>query len=213
MINSPGSGVKASDAEVRPQNALVHRPPARLRQPLWNRHPPPASSHVVPGRRHLDHRGHHHRSRDLSHPQWVAAQVDSPAQFLGIWLFGSFLACCGALCFAELTTAYNEDGGEYVYIREACGRYMSFQYAWVTGWILRPANMAAMAITFALFGSEAADGLQWLGVFLFASLGVQPPGRAQPVRRPRRPMEPKPADPLQSHRTVAGLPHRGASPR
>ncbi len=105
-------------------------------------------------------------------PQWVAGQVDSPAQFLGIWLLGGFLACCGALCFAELTTAYNEDGGEYVYIRHAFGRYLSFQYAWVTGWILRPANMAAMAITFALFGSEAADGLQWLGVFLFASLGV-----------------------------------------
>ncbi len=105
-------------------------------------------------------------------PQWVAGQVDSVAMFLGIWILGGLLAFCGALCFAELTTAYNEDGGEYVYIREAFGRYLSFQYAWVTGWILRPANMAAMAITFALFGSEAADGLAGLGVFLIASAGV-----------------------------------------
>lgn len=173
MINSPGSGVKASDAEVRPQNALVHRPPRETEAAVME----PPSPHLPARTLSLGDAtsiivGTIIGAAIFHIPQWVAGQVDSPAQFLGIWLFGGFLACCGALCFAELTTAYNEDGGEYVYIREACGRYMSFQYAWVTGWILRPANMAAMAITFALFGSEAADGLQWLGVFLFASLGV-----------------------------------------
>jgi basic amino acid/polyamine antiporter, APA family len=105
-------------------------------------------------------------------PQWVAGQVDSTALFLAIWVGGGLLALAGALCFAELTTAYNEDGGEYVYIREAYGRYLSFQYAWVTGWIMRPANMAAMAITFALFGRETAEGLQSLGVFVVAVSGV-----------------------------------------
>lgn len=173
MINSPGSGVKASDAEVRPQNAMVNRPPRETEAAAME----PPSPHLPARTLSLGDAtsiivGTIIGAAIFHIPQWVAGQVDSPAQFLGIWLFGGFLACCGALCFAELTTAYNEDGGEYVYIREACGRYMSFQYAWVTGWILRPANMAAMAITFALFGSEAADGLQWLGVFLFASLGV-----------------------------------------
>ena len=92
--------------------------------------------------------------------------------FLGIWIIGGLLAFAGALCFAELTTAYNEDGGEYVYLREACGHFISFQYAWITGWIIRPANMAAMAITFALFGREAAASLQTWGVFLLAATGV-----------------------------------------
>ncbi len=105
-------------------------------------------------------------------PQWVAGQVDSLELFLGIWIIGGLLAFAGALCFAELTTAYNEDGGEYVYLREACGHFVSFQYAWITGWIIRPANMAAMAITFALFGREAAASLQTWGVFLLAATGV-----------------------------------------
>jgi APA family basic amino acid/polyamine antiporter len=105
-------------------------------------------------------------------PQWVAGQVDSLGMFLGIWIIGGLLAFAGALCFAELTTAYNEDGGEYVYLREACGHFVSFQYAWITGWIIRPANMAAMAITFALFGREAAASLQTWGVFLLAATGV-----------------------------------------
>jgi amino acid transporter len=105
-------------------------------------------------------------------PQWVAGQVDSLGLFVAIWVVGGLLALAGAFCFAELTTAYNEDGGEYVYIRHAYGRYLSFQYAWVTGWIMRPANMAAMAITFALFGRETADELQSLGVFAIAVAGV-----------------------------------------
>lgn len=105
-------------------------------------------------------------------PQWVAGQVDSIAMFFGVWIVGGLLAFAGALCFAELTTAYNEDGGEYVYLREACGSFVSFQYAWITGWVIRPANMAAMAITFALFGREAAVGLQEGSVFLLAVGGV-----------------------------------------
>ncbi|MBL8892047.1 MAG: amino acid permease [Planctomycetaceae bacterium] len=105
-------------------------------------------------------------------PQWVAGQVDSLPMFFGVWLVGGVLAFAGALCFAELTTTYNEDGGEYVYLREAYGDFVSFQYAWITGWVIRPANMAAMAITFALFGREAAVGLQKGSVFLFAVGGV-----------------------------------------
>lgn len=105
-------------------------------------------------------------------PQWVAGEVDSLGMFFGIWMVGGLLAFAGALCFAELTTAYNEDGGEYVYLRESCGHFVSFQYAWITGWIIRPANMAAMAITFALFGREASASLQTWGVFLLAASGV-----------------------------------------
>ncbi|MDP1563654.1 MAG: amino acid permease [Pirellulaceae bacterium] len=105
-------------------------------------------------------------------PQWVAGEVDSLGMFLGIWVVGGLLAFTGALCFAELTTAYNEDGGDYVYLRESCGHFVSFQYAWITGWIIRPANMAAMAITFALFGREASESLQTWGVFLLAAYGV-----------------------------------------
>jgi basic amino acid/polyamine antiporter, APA family len=105
-------------------------------------------------------------------PQWVAGQVDSLGMFLGMWIVGGLLAFAGALCFAELTTSYNEDGGEYVYLREAGGHFLSFQYAWITGWIIRPANMAAMAITFALFGREASESLQTWGVFLLATGGV-----------------------------------------
>lgn len=99
-------------------------------------------------------------------------QVDSLPWFVAAWVVGGVVAFCGATCFAELTTAYNEDGGDYVYLREAFGRYVAFLFAWTAGWIIRPANIAAMAVTFALFAQRAGSWLSDLGEIPLAIMAV-----------------------------------------
>jgi len=105
-------------------------------------------------------------------PPLVAMQVDSLAMLAVAWIAGGLIALSGSLCFAELTTAYNEDGGDYVYLRQAFGRYTSFMFAWTAGWIVRPANVAAMAITFAMFAQDALPGVREIGQFATASIAV-----------------------------------------
>ena len=42
---------------------------------------------------------------------------------LGIWVLGGVLSLCGALCYAELATAYPREGGDYVYLGRAYGKW------------------------------------------------------------------------------------------
>ena len=55
--------------------------------------------------------------------------MGSPAATLAIWLVGGFLALTGALCYAELATAYPRQGGDYVYLSRAYGR----PWGWLFG--------------------------------------------------------------------------------
>src|SRR6266567_5963993 len=56
----------------------------------------------------------------------VAADVQSPAAFFGVWMVGGFLALAGALNNGELGALFPRGGGEYVYLREAYGPPLGF---------------------------------------------------------------------------------------
>ena len=53
----------------------------------------------------------------------VAKCLGSGPGVLGIWLAGGLLALTGALCYAELATTYPQEGGDYVYLTRAYGRW------------------------------------------------------------------------------------------
>ncbi|MCU0553045.1 MAG: amino acid permease, partial [Leptolyngbya sp. Prado105] len=55
-------------------------------------------------------------------PALVAANSDRPAAVLGTWLAGGAVSFLGALCYAELATAYPHMGGNYEYLKRAFGR-------------------------------------------------------------------------------------------
>ena len=69
-------------------------------------------------------------------------------------LAGGLLSLVGALCYAELATAYPEEGGDYVYLRRAFGRRPGFLFAWSQLWIVRPGSIGAMAYVFARYANE-----------------------------------------------------------
>src|SRR5436305_6417599 len=76
------------------------------------------------------------------------------AAIIGVWLIGGFIALVGALCYAELATAYRHAGGTYVYLSEAFGRNVGFAFAWAEFWIVRPGNVGAIAFVMASYGQE-----------------------------------------------------------
>lgn len=84
----------------------------------------------------------------------IAGMVGSPLGLIGAWVLGGGIALLGALCYAELTTTYPEDGGDYVFLSRAFGRRAGFLFAWAEYWIVRPGNIGMMAFVFATFAEK-----------------------------------------------------------
>src|SRR3954463_12128669 len=63
-------------------------------------------------------------------PSIVAGAVESKAWLIGVWVAGGVVSIVGALCYAELATAFPSAGGEYHFLQRAFGRPLSFLYGW-----------------------------------------------------------------------------------
>lgn len=78
---------------------------------------------------------------------------------LVIWALGGLLSLCGALGYAELASAYPREGGDYVYLSRAYGRWAGFLFGWVQLAIVRPGDIAVMAFAFATYARRLHDPL------------------------------------------------------
>jgi amino acid transporter len=77
--------------------------------------------------------------------------------FLGIWAVGGLISLCGALGYAELASAYPKEGGDYVYLTRAYGRWAGFLFGWLQLVVVRPGDIAAMAFIFARYAQTIYD--------------------------------------------------------
>jgi amino acid transporter len=84
----------------------------------------------------------------------VAQCLGSPTGVLGVWLLGGFLALAGALCYAELATAIPQEGGDYVYLSRAYGKWVGFLFGWTQLAVVRPGDIALMAFIFARYAHK-----------------------------------------------------------
>ena len=84
----------------------------------------------------------------------IAGCAAGPAWLIGFWLLGGLLSLIGALCYAELATAYPKQGGDYVYLTRAYGRAPGFLFAWAQLWVVRPGSIGAMAYVFARYANR-----------------------------------------------------------
>jgi len=74
-----------------------------------------------------------------------------------IWILGGLLSLCGALGYAELASAYPREGGDYVYLGRAYGRWAGFLFGWIQLVIVRPGDIALMAFAFATYARKLYD--------------------------------------------------------
>jgi len=85
---------------------------------------------------------------------FIANLSGSPATLLWMWLAGGVIALLGAMCYAELTTSFPRDGGDYIFLSRAYGPRTSFLFVWAEYWIIRPASIGMMAFVFADYAYE-----------------------------------------------------------
>jgi len=93
----------------------------------------------------------------------IASSVTSGLSLILMWLVGGLMALVGALCYAELTTTYPREGGDYVYLTRAFGRRCGFLFAWAQFWVVRPGSIGAMAYVFGRYANQLRPLDAWVG--------------------------------------------------
>jgi basic amino acid/polyamine antiporter, APA family len=104
-------------------------------------------------------------------PAVVAAHAGGTSQFLLAWILGGVISLIGALCYAELATAYPHTGGDYHYLRRAFGQDMAFLFAWARMMVLQTGSIAMLGFVFGDYASQLLP-LGQGGAPLYAALGI-----------------------------------------
>ena len=81
-------------------------------------------------------------------PAGIADRLPGPLPLMSVWIAGGLFAICGALTLAELSGAFPQTGGMYVFIREGWGRLPAFLFGWSELSLIRAASLGAISTTF-----------------------------------------------------------------
>ena len=81
-------------------------------------------------------------------PSIVAGAVESETLLVAVWIAGGVFSVIGALCYAELATAFPSAGGEYHFLQRAFGRSLAFLYGWARMTVIVAGSIAVFAYLF-----------------------------------------------------------------
>jgi amino acid transporter len=81
-------------------------------------------------------------------PSIVAGSVSTETVFIALWVAGGIISLVGALCYAELGSAYPNAGGEYHFLSRAYGGSLAFLFAWARMTVVQTGAIAAIAFVF-----------------------------------------------------------------
>lgn len=87
-------------------------------------------------------------------PSLVAANTEGIAWFALAWVLGGVISLIGALCYAELATAYPNAGGDYHFLTRSYGRDIGFLFAWARLTVIQTGSIALLAFVFGDYATE-----------------------------------------------------------
>lgn len=90
----------------------------------------------------------------FSFPSLVAGNSTSGTMFLSVWIVGGLVSLVGALCYAELASAFPSAGGDYTFLKKAFGNRLAFLFAWARMSIIQTGSAAILAFIFGDYASQ-----------------------------------------------------------
>jgi basic amino acid/polyamine antiporter, APA family len=90
-------------------------------------------------------------------PSIVAGAAGGEGAFIAAWFVGGVFAVIGALCYAELSTAFPSAGGEYHFIQRAYGNSAAFLYGWARMTVIVAGSIAVFAYLFGDYMSRVVN--------------------------------------------------------
>src|SRR5688572_26214322 len=91
-------------------------------------------------------------------PPIVAANVADVWNFFAVWVAGGLVALSGALCYAELASAYPHPGGEYHVLRYTFGDSTGFMLGWARMTVMQTGSIALLGFVFADYAVRLVPG-------------------------------------------------------
>jgi basic amino acid/polyamine antiporter, APA family len=104
-------------------------------------------------------------------PSLVAASSGNETIFLLIWLAGGLASFIGAMCYAELASAFPDAGGDYHFLTRAFGKAPGVLFAWARMTVIQSGSIAMLAFLIGDYLSEVRS----LGAYstsLYAALVI-----------------------------------------
>ena len=90
-------------------------------------------------------------------PSIVAGAVESERLLFALWIAGGIFSIIGALCYAELATAFPSAGGEYHFLHRAFGPSLAFLYGWARMTVIVAGSIAVFAYLFGDYMSRIVN--------------------------------------------------------
>jgi basic amino acid/polyamine antiporter, APA family len=84
-------------------------------------------------------------------PSEIAQLVPSVSGVFVVWIVAGLLTLFGALCCAELASAFPRTGGVYVFLKETYSPAVGFLWGWAMFWSMHSGIIAAIAVVFARY--------------------------------------------------------------
>jgi len=89
-------------------------------------------------------------------PALVAGMSAGASAMFLAWLLGGAVSLAGALCYAELSTAYASAGGDYHFLQRAYGRAVAFLFGWARYAVITTGSIALLAFVFGDYLAQVA---------------------------------------------------------
>jgi amino acid transporter len=106
-------------------------------------------------------------------PSLVALHTGNTFLFFSVWIAGGAISLIGALCYAELATAYPHPGGDYHYLTLAFGKKPAFLFAWARMTVMQTGSIAMLAFILGDYLSQVAPlGAHSSSIYAAASIAV-----------------------------------------
>jgi basic amino acid/polyamine antiporter, APA family len=109
-------------------------------------------------------------------PSEIARHLETPAQIMLVWAACGVLTFFGALVCAELSSAFPQTGGLYVFMRDTFSPLAGFLWGWAMFWTMHTGIIAAIAVVFARYAAHFVPlgdaGTRAVAVAVIAGLSV-----------------------------------------
>src|SRR5262245_42623165 len=122
-------------------------------------------------------------------PSEITRLVPSPRGVVLVWLAAGLLTLCGALVCAELSSAFPDTGGVYIFLKKTFSPALGFLWGWGMFWSMHSGIIAAIAVILARYvgyfiplGENGVRGVAIAAILVLSLinyLGVKPGSTVQ----------------------------------